>query len=129
MVLESTCSDSRFRRKNRVSKYAQSPELSAKMCQILPVLFGVKCSNLTNAARGARSLVGKYHPYFDLLARSLTNLILILTCSLAHSENMIGMFLARSLIGKYRHYFDLLARSFRTDEICTLIMLAHSLIG
>ena len=55
----------------------------------LQSFLGVKCSNLTNAARGAlgaRSLVGKYHPYFDLLARSLANFILILTCSLAHSE-------------------------------------------
>ena len=102
------------------------------------------CTLILLCARGARSLIDKFHPYFDLLAHSFRKYDRYVSCSLAHWQisalfwparslvqnwwNMYSNY-ARSLIGKYWLSFDMLARSFRTYEICTLIMHARSLIG
>ena len=59
------------------------------------------------------------------LARSLANLVLILTCSLAHSGNLTDVLLARSLT-KLVPYFDLLARSLAKLVLILTCSLAHS---
>ena len=66
-------------------------------------ILGVKCSNLTSDARGARyarcalsarSLIGENHVYFGLLARSFRKFYIS-----THQRRLKDP--ARSLVGKY----------------------------
>ena len=86
------------------------------------------CTLILLCARGARSLIDKFHPYFDLLARSFRKYDRYVSCSLAHWQISALFWPARSLVQNWWNMYSNYARSLAHWQILAFFWHARSLI-
>ena len=86
------------------------------------------CTLILLGARGARSLVDKFDPYFDLLARSFRKYDRYISCSLAHWQILALFWPARSLVQNLWNMYSNYACSLAHWQILAFFWHARSLI-